>query len=97
VLQRTQNISVSNTIITALLRETAMPASLKKGLDTPVLRKTPSQFTAMKKPGNEHNLSGVKLATIVSAEPVVAPHVVTLTLMESTRKCRLAAILIVQS
>jgi hypothetical protein len=41
----------------------------------------------MKKPGNKHNLSGVRRAAVVNAEPAVAPDVVNLILMESMRKC----------
>jgi hypothetical protein len=41
-----------------------IPAGLTKWLDTPELKKTPSQFTAMKKPGNKHSLSGTKWAAV---------------------------------
>jgi hypothetical protein len=64
-----------------------MSVGLMKGLDTPELKKKPSQFTAKKKSGNKHNLSGTRCAAVVKADPAVAPHVVTLTLMEGMGKC----------
>jgi hypothetical protein len=51
-----------------------MPAALTKGPDSPELKKrTPDQFTAMKKPENKHNLSGVRRAAVFSADPAVLP------------------------
>jgi hypothetical protein len=55
-----------------------------KGLDTPELKKVHSQLTTMKKPGNKHNLSGVKLL-LWTMDPAVATDVVTLILMEGMR------------
>jgi hypothetical protein len=64
-----------------------MPAGLTKRLDNPELKKKTSQFTAMKKPGNKHNFSGVRLAAIVKVDLAVSPDVVTILLLESVRKC----------
>jgi hypothetical protein len=62
-------------------------AGLTKGLQTPELKNTPSHFTAMKTSGNQYILSGARRAAVVNADPVVAPNVVTLILMESIRMC----------
>jgi hypothetical protein len=72
-----------NTYIVIII---VMPANLAKGLGIPELRKTPSQFTVMKKPGNEHNLSGMRRAAVFNADPEVVTNAVTLILMESMRK-----------
>jgi hypothetical protein len=62
-----------------------MPVNLVKELDIP--EKTPSQFTAMRKPRNKHNLPGMRRAAVFNAGPEVATNAVTLILTESTRKC----------
>jgi hypothetical protein len=59
-----------------------MSAGLTKGLDTCELKKTPIQFTAMKKPGKKHNFSGMRRAAIVNADPAVAADVVAIILIE---------------
>jgi hypothetical protein len=48
------------------------PEGLTKRLDTPELKN--AQFTATKKSGNKHKLSGVR-RVVVNADPAVAPKV----------------------
>jgi hypothetical protein len=59
-----------------------MPAGLTKGLE---LKNSQSVYCD-EETGKKYNLSGVRRAAVVNADPAVAPDIATLILMGSMRK-----------
>jgi hypothetical protein len=62
-----------------------MPAGIKEVLETPVLNA--QSVYCDEETRKRTQLVWREVAAIVSADPSVAPDVVTLTLMENMRKC----------